>query len=283
MRIAFVGGKSSGKSTCAALFSRYLAAKGLPVLAVDAACDRRLGALLGRPTPPCWSAEHLGLAGGDRAAGDGGVLRHGPFAAPDAAPVGARPVVVLDADGLGPVGGPPTWPLAPAADGVRLIATDAVDLLLDHLADAAGEYVVVDLATGDVASPRYDLTVLVSEPTRRAVGVYALHAEHAAAARAALGVLGNKISDWGGAAWLTEQTGDALVGCVRHSAWVRAAERGTAGSISGLEPGNTAALAAVRSALDACPRKLQQGDTADVERQRCHPAVMGPAYSASRR
>jgi hypothetical protein len=128
MRIAFVGGKSSGKSTCAALFSRYLAAKGLPVLAVDAAADRRLGALLGRPSLPCWSPEHLGVAGGVRAAGAGDARRRGPFAAPDAAPVGARPVVVLGPDGLGPVGGPPTWPSAPTVDGVRLIATDAVDL-----------------------------------------------------------------------------------------------------------------------------------------------------------
>jgi CO dehydrogenase maturation factor len=274
MRIAFVGGKSSGKSTCAALFSRYLAAKGLPVLAVDAAADRRLGALLGCPSPPCWSAEHLGGAGGDRAAVPGDARRQGPFAAPNAAPVGARPVVVLGPDGLGQASGPPTCPSAPAVDGVHLIATDAVDLLLDHLADAAGEYVVIDLATGGVASPRYDLTVLVSEPTRRSVGLYSHHAAHVA-----LRVLGNKISDWGGAAWLTEQTGDALVGCVGHSAWVRAAERGTAGSVSGLEPGNTAALAAVRAALDACPRKLQQGGPVSG-----HPAVVvEPAYSASRR
>jgi CO dehydrogenase maturation factor len=251
MRIAFVGGKSSGKSTCAALFSRYLAARGLPVLAVDAAADRRLGALLGRPTPPCWSAGHLG---------------------------DARSVVALGPDGLGPVDGPPTCPTPPVVDGVRLVATEAVDLLLDHLVDAAGEYVVVDLATGDVASPRYDLTVLVSEPTRRAVGVYGLHAEHAAAERVALGVLGNKISDWGDAAWLTEQTGDALVGCVGHSAWVRAAERGTAGSVSGFEPGNAVALAAVRSALDARPRKLQQGGPVSG-----HPAEVERAYSASRR
>jgi len=221
------------------------------VLAVDAAADRRLGALLGRPAPPCWSAEHLG---------------------------GVRSVVALGPEGLGPVGGAPTCPTAPAADGVRLVATDAVDLLLEHLVDAAGEYVVVDLATDGVASPRYDLAVLVSEPTRRSVGLYGLHAGHAA-----LRVLGNKISDWGDAAWLTEQLGDALVGCVGHSAWVRAAERGTAGSVSGLEPGNTAALAAVRLAADTCPRELQQGHIPATQSQRRAPAVLGSAYSASSR
>ena len=134
------------------------------------------------------------------------------------------------------------------------------------------------VAADDGRPARYDLTVLVAEPTRRAVGLRRLHAEHAAAADAALFVLGNKTSDGGDAAWLTEQIGDALLGCVGHSAWVRAAERGTAGSVSGFEPGNTAALAAVRSALDARPRKLQQGGPMSG-----HPAVVERAYSASRR
>ena len=142
----------------------------------------------------------------------------------------------------------------------------------------AGEYVVVDLAADGAATGRYDLTVLVAEPTRRAVGLYRLQAQHAAAANAALLVLGNKTSDGGDAAWLTEQIGDALLGCVGHSAWVRAAERGTAGSVSGFEPGNTFALAAVRSALDARPRKLQQGGPVSG-----HPAEVVHAYSASRR
>ena len=110
-----------------------------------------------------------------------------------------------------------------------------------------------DLAADGTATARYDLTVLVAEPTRRAVGLHRLHAEHAAAADAALFVLGNKTSDGGDAAWLTEQIGDALLGCVGHSAWVRAAERGTAGSVSGFEPGNAVALAAVRSAWTPAP------------------------------
>jgi CO dehydrogenase maturation factor len=147
-----------------------------------------------------------------------------------------------------------------------------------HLADGPGEYVVVDLAADGTATARYDLTVLVAEPTRRAVGLHRLHAERAAAADATLFVLGNKTSDGGDAAWLTEQIGDALLGCVGHSAWVRAAERGTAGSVSGFEPGNAVALAAVRSALDARPRKLQQGGPIPG-----HPAEVERAYSASRR
>jgi len=249
MRIAFVGAKGSGKSTCAAVFSRHLAARGLPVLAVDAA-DGRLAALLGRPTPPRW-APVQGMSG----------------LAPDGL------VELTDT-----VGGAARCASAVGADGVHLVATDASDALLDQLADGAGEYVVVDLAAEGAASGRHDLTVLVAEPMRRAVGLYRVQAQRAAAENAALLVLGNKMSDGGDAAWLTEQIGDALPGCVGHSAWVRAAERGTAGSVSGFEPGNTVALAAVRSALDARPRKLQQGGPISG-----HPAEVERAYSASRR
>jgi CO dehydrogenase maturation factor len=253
MRIAFVGGKGSGKSTCAAVFSRYLAVRGLSVLAVDAA-DGRLAALLGRPASP-WSAPVAGTFG-------------------------------LTPDGLVALTQPGSTACAStvAADGVHLVAADAHEALLGRLADGPGEYVVVDLAADARAAARYDLTVLVAEPTRRAVGLHRLHAGHAAAAKAALFVLGNKTSDGGDAAWLTEQIGDALLGCVGHSAWVRAAERGTAGSVSGLEPGNAAALAALRSALDARPRKLQQGHPAVATgSQQGAPAVVERAYSASRR
>ena len=64
--------------------------------------------LVGRAPRRCgW-----GQGGGTRRRG-----RHGSFAAPDAAPVGARPVVVLGPDGLGPVDGPPTCPSARPSTG----------------------------------------------------------------------------------------------------------------------------------------------------------------------
>jgi CO dehydrogenase maturation factor len=251
MRIAFVGRAGSGKTTCAAAFSRYLGAHGVPVLAIDGTADRRLGSALGlEGLSPLGSAWLDGRAG--------------------ASAVGERVgresrLVDLDPDGelLASVA-------VAAPDGVRLLATEGVGPLLDHLVDGAGEYVVLDLAPDAYAVgqfARFDMTVLVTEPTQRDVGVYRQCAAHAAGPGVKLRVLGNKISDGGHTAWLTEQMGDALVGCFGHSAWVRAAERGMAGSVSGLEPGNTVALAAVREALDACrravdvqPRKMQQGE-----------------------
>ena len=55
--------------------------------------------------------------------------------------------------------------------------TGAVELYLNHLIDGPGEYVVVDCTAGveSFASgmfTRFDLTVLVAEPTGKGVGVY---------------------------------------------------------------------------------------------------------------
>ncbi len=290
MRIAFVGRVGSGKTTCGAVFSRYLAAQGLPVLALDAGAERRLGKALGLrvppPPPPAWFEERQ--AATSQAATS-------QAATSQAGEPGRLRGQIVDVDPGGELMGLHT---AAALDGVRLLTTDAVVPLLDRLADGEREYVVLDLAADVFASglcTRFDMTVLVTEPTRRDIDAYRQHSEKASGQGVELRVLGNKISDWGDAAWLTEQMGDALVGCVGHSAWVRAAERGTAGPVSGLEPGNTLALAATRSALDACrraltaraavgqPRKMQQGDTAATGSQQCHPAEVATAYSASSR
>ncbi len=67
MRIAFVGKGGSGKTTSAALFSRYLAERGDRVLAVDADINQHLGQALGHDGPPpralgaelAWLKEHL--------------------------------------------------------------------------------------------------------------------------------------------------------------------------------------------------------------------------------
>ena len=67
MRIAFVGKGGSGKTTAAAMFSRYLAELGRPVLAVDADINQHLAQALGHEGPPPrplaadlpWLKEHL--------------------------------------------------------------------------------------------------------------------------------------------------------------------------------------------------------------------------------
>jgi len=133
--------------------------------------------------------------------------------------------------------------------------TGAVELYLNHLLDGPGEYVVVDMTAGADAFAsglftRFDLTVLVCEPTRRGVGVFRQYTEHAAGHGVALRVLGNKVTDPTDVAYLREQIGDALLGCLGQSGWVRGAERGDVAALASLEPRNLAALERVHAALD---------------------------------
>jgi CO dehydrogenase maturation factor len=58
MKIAFAGKGGSGKTTLSSLFVRYLAAQGLPVVAVDADINQHLAEALGASEPPPMGA-HL--------------------------------------------------------------------------------------------------------------------------------------------------------------------------------------------------------------------------------
>lgn len=271
MRIAFVGKGGSGKTTAAAAFSRHLAARGGRVVAVDADINQHLGAALGHdgPPPPAlgadlgWLKEHL--------RGTNPRLPRAEEMIKTTPP--GRGSRLVD---LGPDDAVLRRFAVDTPEGVRLLAagafaaadvgvacyhakTGAVELYLNHLVDGPSEYVVVDMTAGADAFAsglftRFDLTVLVSEPTRRGVGVFRQYAELAAGHGVALAVLGNKIADAADAEWLRGQVGDALLGCLTASAWVRAAERGAPAPFAALERANRAVLADVQAALDALER-----------------------------
>ncbi|OLT21135.1 ATP-binding protein [Pseudonocardia sp. CNS-139] len=267
MRIAFVGKGGSGKTTSAAVFSRYLAELGRPVLAIDADINQHLGQALGHDGPPPralgadlpWLKDHL-RGTNPRIASAAAMIKTTPPGA------GSR---LLD---LNPDGDLLRRNSA-VAGGVRFLVTGefdesdigvscyhsktgAVELYLNHLVDRPGEYVVVDMTAGADAFAsglftRFDLTVLVSEPTRRGVGVYRQYAEHAAGHGVELRVLGNKVTDADDVRYLRDQVGDALLGWFGQSAWVRAAERGDVAPVADLEPANLAVLDGLLAALDA--------------------------------
>jgi CO dehydrogenase maturation factor len=220
MKIAFVGKGGAGKTTLAALFSRQLAAQGRTVLALDADINQNLAAALGADRTPAALGDHLTeikeyLRGTNplitsaaamvktTPAGRGSRL----LRVTEPNPIWAR--CVADAGGVRFAG---TGAFAEADLGVSCYhaKVGAVELILNHLVDADDEYVVVDMTAGADAFAsglftRFDLTVLVSEPTRRGIGVYQQYAEHARGHGVALRVLGNKVTDADDAAYLRER------------------------------------------------------------------------------
>lgn len=273
MKIAFVGKGGSGKTTLAALLARHLAASAAetPLLAIDADINQHLAAALGAADDEAVLLPALG----DRLTEIKEYLRGtNPLI------TSARAMVKTTPPGRGSrlirVGEPnPIYDaLVREVGGIRLAVTGpfatedlgvacyhskvgAVELLLNHLVDGPGEYVVVDMTAGadSFASglfTRFDATFLVCEPTLRSVGVYRQYVGHAADFGVRVHVVGNKVDDGSDVDFLREHVGDDLLTWVGRSAYVKSAERGGPAPIHALEPDNRAALAAMRSTADGC-------------------------------
>jgi CO dehydrogenase maturation factor len=273
MKIAFVGKGGSGKTTLSSLFVRYLAASGAPVVAVDADINQHLGVALGLDEFEAAAIPAMG----ERLPEIKEYLRGtNPRISSAAAMVKTTP------PGYGSrllrIGGddPIHEGLTVEASGARLMVTGpftdddlgvacyhsktgAVELYLNHLVDEPGEYVVVDCTAGaeSFASgmfTRFDLTFLVAEPTRKGVSVYRQWTEYAADYDVALKVIGNKVHGPEDVAFLREQVGDALLGCVGDSSAVRAMEQGRPFTLTDLADPDRRILAAMREAVDARPK-----------------------------
>jgi CO dehydrogenase maturation factor len=270
MKIAFVGKGGSGKTTLASLMVAHLVAEGHPVLAFDADINQHLAVALGATEAEAAALPTLGAHLPDIKAYLRGTNPRITSAAAmiKTTPPGAGSRLV-DVTGDNPV----YDACAREVGGARLMVTGpfeeddlgvacyhskvgAVELLLNHLVDGPGEYVVIDMTAGadSFASglfTRFDLTFVVCEPTLRSVGVHRQYADHAHGFGVRIAAVGNKVQDDDDRAFLEDRLGDALLTCLGRSGHVRAAERGEARPIAHLEPGNRAALEVLRRAVDA--------------------------------
>jgi CO dehydrogenase maturation factor len=268
MKIAFAGKGGSGKTTLSSLFVRHLAAQGLPVTAVDADINQHLAEALGASEPPALGAhltEIKEYLRGDNPRissaaamvkttppGRGSrLLRHGgPDPVHDLAvdtPCGARLLA--------------TGPFDEEDLGVACYhsKTGAVELYLNHLIDGPGEYVVVDCTAGadSFASglfTRFDLTVLVAEPTRKGISVCRQWQGYSAGYDTALALAGNKVQGPEDEAFLREHAAGDLLACFGHEPAVRAMEQGRPFDLHDLSQATRTGLGALQARLDAQPR-----------------------------
>jgi CO dehydrogenase maturation factor len=267
MKVAFAGKGGSGKTTLSALFARFLAASGAPVVAIDADINQHLGVALGLD-----EATALPALGSHLAQIKEYLRGTNPRISSAAAMVKTTPPG-RGSRLLTPQGDDPLQAaLSRDVDGIRLMVTGpfdeddlgvacyhskvgAAELYLNHLADAEGEYVIVDMTAGadSFASglfTRFDMTFLVAEPTRRGVSVYRQYRDRAEGYDVPLAVVGNKVTGPEDVEYLRSEIGEDLIGCISQSGYVRAAEQGRQLPLAELEPENRALLDVLRAAVD---------------------------------
>jgi CO dehydrogenase maturation factor len=266
VKVAFAGKGGSGKTTLSSLFVRHLAGQGLPVVAIDADINQHLAEALGAAGDPPPMGAHLAeikeyLRGTNpRITSAAVMVKTTPPGRGSRLlrPGGGDPVHALGVDT--PCGARlmATGPFSDDDLGVACYhsKTGAVELYLNHLVDGPGEYVVVDCTAGaeSFASglfTRFDLTILVAEPTRKGIGVYRQWGQYAAGYDVAVVVAGNKVQTPDDVTFLREHAGDDLLAWFGHEPAVRAMEQGRPFGLADLGPYAGTALAALQAAVDA--------------------------------
>jgi CO dehydrogenase maturation factor len=269
VKIAFVGKGGSGKTTLAALFARHLTGTGAPLLAIDADINQHLAAALGAPEDEAVMLPSLGdhlPEIKEYLRGTNPRIRSADAMVKTTPPgrgsrllrvVEDNPLYARLVHSIGGVRLAVTGPFATEDLGVACYHSKvgAVELLLNHMVDGTGEYVLVDMTAGadSFASglfTRFDATFLVCEPTLRSVGVYRQYVGYARDFGVRVHVVGNRVDDDSDVEFLREHVGEDLLTWLGRSAYVKATERGSILPIGELEPANLAALDAIRARAD---------------------------------
>jgi CO dehydrogenase maturation factor len=279
VKVAFVGKGGSGKTTLSSLFVRHLALRGHPVVAIDADINQHLGTALGLEDDQVAAVPAMGghlTELKDYLRGDNPRITSAASMVKTTPPGRGSRLLRVNGDdpfhaklgteikvsgGTAPAGVTfmATGPFTEDDLGVACYhsKTGAVELYLNHLVDGPGEYVIVDMTAGadTFASglfTRFDLLVLVAEPTWKGVGVYRQYVDYAADFDVAIAVVGNKVHGEEDVAYLREHVGGDLLTWMEHSAAVRALEQGRGDVV--LENLNQAALDRLQAAVDERPK-----------------------------
>jgi len=269
MKIAFVGKGGSGKTTISALFTRFVASRCLPVIAIDADINQHLSEALGMSEKQARSLKPMGVeidkikeyvrGGNTRIPSNDVMIKTTPPGA------GSSLITVTERNPIYDY-------FALSFNGIRVMAagpyteddlgtkcyhskTGAVELFLNHLIDGEREYVVTDMTAGadSFASglfTRFDVTFIVVEPTLKSLGVYQQYKHHASDYDVTLKVVANKVESDEDVNFIKHQAGDDYITAFCLSGYVRQMEKGVIGNLSEVEAENMAALETMLKLVD---------------------------------
>ena len=238
MNIAFVGKGGSGKTTVSSLFISYLALRKQKVLAIDGDINQHLQGALGfTKTPPPLSDFETLIASFVK--GNNVNIRDAGHITRSTPPGPGSELCAFDS--------PLFKNFSVQERGITLMRSGEfhedevgmgcyhgkiipLEILLNHLSFSHDEFAVVDMTAGaDMFSTgmflKFDVVVIVVEPTIKSVSVYQQFKEYLAPYQIPLFVVGNKVNDSVDVVFLTKQLGFTPLVIPQLPA-IRARERG---------------------------------------------------------